>query len=136
MQRVKPRPLLACAVLIALVAVAGACGSGEPPPSSTTLEETLGVDGEGNLVVADGEPYTVRTELVQAQSDRKNRRRSLVVFHHLSDFGIIDEESPLRSEWLEACDSTIHAGAFQNGHAFNARVYPRFQHVVHMGAVV
>jgi len=71
------------------------------------------VDSEGNLVVTEGEPYTVRTELVQAQSDRKNRRLSLVVFHHLSDFGIVDEESPLRSEWLEGCDSTIHDGAFR-----------------------
>ena len=113
MHRAKLRPLLTGAVLIALAAIAFACGSNEPPPSGTTLEETLGVDGEGNLVAAEGEPYTVRTELIQAQSDRKNRRLSLVVFHQLSDLAIIDEESPLRSEWLEACDSTIYDGAFR-----------------------
>ena len=113
MHRVKRRLLLTGVVLIALAAIAFACGSDEPPPSGTTLEQTLGVDGEGNLVVADGEPYTVRTELIQAQSDRKDRRLSLVVFHQLSGLGIIDEESPLRSEWLEACDSTVHAGAFR-----------------------
>ncbi|MCH7484186.1 MAG: TIGR03767 family metallophosphoesterase [Chloroflexi bacterium] len=113
MHRAKLRPLLTCAVLIALSGIAFACRSGEPPPSGTTLEETLGVDGEGNFVAAQGEPYTVRTELIQAQSDRKNRRLSLVVFHQLSDFGIVDEESPLRSEWLEGCDSTVHDGAFR-----------------------
>ena len=113
MHRAKLRPLLSCAVLIALVGIAFACRSDEPPPSGTTLEETLGVDGEGNLVVTEGEPYTVRTELIQAQSDRKDRRLSLVVFHQLSDFGIVDEESPLRSEWLEGCDSTVHDGAFR-----------------------
>ncbi len=122
MHRVKLRLLLASAVLLTLAAIAAACGSGEPPPSDTTLGETLGVDGEGNLVVAEGEPYTVRTELVQAQSDRKNRRLSLVLFHHLSGLGIIDEESPLRSEWLEACDSTVHAGAFRPQESLSLQV--------------
>jgi metallophosphoesterase (TIGR03767 family) len=106
-------PSLLTIAILAVLAVTAACGSGEPPPSGTTLEKTLRVDGGGNLVVGEGEPYTVRTELVQAQSDRKDRRLSLVVFHQFADFDITDEESPLRSEWLEACDSTVRAGAFR-----------------------
>ena len=54
MHPVKLRLLLTGALLVALAAIAGACGSDEPPPSGTTLEETLAVDGEGNLVVAEG----------------------------------------------------------------------------------
>ncbi|HEY5625050.1 MAG TPA: hypothetical protein VIT93_01030, partial [Dehalococcoidia bacterium] len=120
--RAKLPPLLACAVLITLAAIGAACGSGEPPPSGTTLERTVGVDGEGNLVLAEGEPYTVRTELVQAQSDRKDRRLSLVLFHQLAGLGIVDEESPLRSEWLEACASTVSAGAFRPQESLSLQV--------------
>ncbi|MEX0682413.1 MAG: TIGR03767 family metallophosphoesterase [Dehalococcoidia bacterium] len=94
------------------LAMAAACGSGEPP-SGTTLERTIAVDADGNLFEAAGEPYTVRTELAQAQSGREDSRRSLVLFHQLSDFRIVDEESPLRNEWLEDCPTAVNAGAFR-----------------------
>ena len=114
--------LFVCAALLALLALAAACKSDEPPPSGTTLTQTLGVDSEGNLVVAEGEPYTVRTELAQAQSDRRDRRLSLVVFHQLSDFGIVDEESPLRSEWLEACNSAVNDKSFRSQESLSLHV--------------
>ncbi len=114
--------LFVCAALLALLALAAACKSDEPPPSGTTLTQTLGVDSEGNLVVAEGEPYTVRTELAQAQSDRRDRRLSLVVFHQLSDFGIVDEESPLRSEWLEACNSAVNDESFRSQESLSLHV--------------
>lgn len=117
-----PLRLIVVGALYSALALAIACGSGEPPPSGTTLEATLGVDGEGNLVVAAGEPYTVRTELVQAQSDRVNRRLPLVVFHQFAGFGIIDEESPLRSEWLEDCGTAVHAGAFRPQESLSLQV--------------
>lgn len=122
MHRAKLCSLITIAVLIALSVIAAACGSGEPPPSGTTLEKTLKVDSEGNLVVGEGEPYTVRTELVQAQSDRMDRRLSLVVFHHFADFDITDEESPLRNEWLEACDAAVNAGAFRPQESLSLQV--------------
>ncbi|HUF54319.1 MAG TPA: hypothetical protein VMR52_11175 [Dehalococcoidia bacterium] len=104
---------LKAGLLVALLALFLACGSDEEPPLGTTLEETVAVDLEGNLVLGPGEEYTVRTELAQAQAGRDRGRRSLVVFHQLTDFHIVDEESPLRSEWLDACPSTVSTGAFR-----------------------
>lgn len=102
---------LVLAVLVPLLVIA--CGSDEAPPSGTTLEETIAVDAEGSLVHDEGEPYTVRTELAQAQSGRDGVRRSLTVFHQLSGFNIVDEESPLRREWLDACGLTALASSLR-----------------------
>lgn len=90
-----------------------ACGGEEQQPDATTLDRTIAIDPEGNLVSAEGEPYAVRTELAEAQTGRENRRRSLVVFHHLSDFRILDEESPARSEWQEDCVPPAAIDAFR-----------------------
>ncbi len=79
----------------------------------TTLDGTIGLDEDGALVPAAGEPYEVRTDLGEAQAGREGRRRSLVVFHHLTDFRILDEESPLRSEWVESCEPPLSTGAFR-----------------------
>ena len=90
-----------------------ACGGGEEKRRATTLERTIQRDAEGNLVYGSGEPYVVRTELAQAQTGREGRRRSVVVFHHLSDFRILDEESPLRAEWSDECDPPPSTEAFR-----------------------
>lgn len=93
-------------------AVAMACG-GAKRQLLTTLDGTIGLGGEGVLVRRPGEPYEVRTELAQAQVRRELRRRPLAVFHHFSDFRVVDEESPLRSEWVESCDPPLATGAFR-----------------------
>ena len=80
-----------------------ACGGDEERPE-TTVDRTIVTDESDNLVYGPGEPHVVRAELAQAQSGREGRRRSLIVFHHLSDFRIVDEESPLRNEWADACE--------------------------------
>jgi metallophosphoesterase (TIGR03767 family) len=105
----KPTILL----LAASILIMAACNSDDEPPLGTTLEETVLLNEEGNLVAGPGEPYTVRTELAQAQADRASNRRSLVVFHQLTDFHILDEESPLRSEWLESCSTAVSNPAFR-----------------------
>jgi metallophosphoesterase (TIGR03767 family) len=55
----------------------------------------------------------VRTDLAAAQTGREGRRRSLLAFHHFSDFRIVDEESPLRSEWVDGCESLASTSAFR-----------------------
>ena len=92
-----------------------ACGGSDndDPEAVTTLERTIARDLQGNLVFAPGEPYTVRTDLAQAGAGRASARRSLLVFHHLSDFRILDEESPLRAEWSDECDRPPNVTAFR-----------------------
>jgi metallophosphoesterase (TIGR03767 family) len=88
------------------VAAWAACGGAGSGPGTTTLDRTISIEG-GNLVSGPGEPYAVRTELATAQSGRSDRRRSLIVFHHFSDFRILDEESPARAEWQDQCDPPV-----------------------------
>ena len=109
---VLPVRLLAVSVLCLLLAVA--CGSDDTESVvPTTLEWTLILQPDGTFVPGPGEPHEVRTELEAAGAERATNRRSLVAFHHLSDFRLVDEESPLRSEWLESCGSPVTASAFR-----------------------
>ncbi len=110
--RLGRRRLLQGAGLLSLnLLIALACGGDEQP--LTTLDRTIGLDDEGSLVKAPGEPYVIRTELAPARAGREGTRRALLAFHHLSDFRIVDEESPLRSEWVESCQTSLFAGAFR-----------------------
>jgi metallophosphoesterase (TIGR03767 family) len=96
--------------------VAGACGGGSEdavPPVLTTLEQTIVLQPDGSFLPGPGEPHVVRTELDVAGADRESNRRSLIVFQHLADFRLIDEESPLRSEWLESCPVPVTTSAFR-----------------------
>lgn len=79
----------------------------------TTIDGTIGLDEGGSLAHLPGESYVVRTDLAEANAGRQDRRQSLLLFHHFSDFRIVDEESPLRSEWVESCGPTITTDAFR-----------------------
>lgn len=92
--------------------VLGACSDKREDGAATTLDRTIGLGPDGSLLGGPGEPYAVRTELGEAQSGRDGRRRSLIAFHHLSDFRITDEESPARAEWQAECSPPV-AGAFR-----------------------
>lgn len=91
----------------------GAACRGRDGTTPTTLEGTIVRAADGSAAPGPGEPYVVRTELSPAQAARAEKRRSLLVFHHLSDFRILDEESPLRSEWAEDCDPPLSTAAFR-----------------------
>ena len=90
-----------------------ACGRKSEDLTVTTVDRTIAIDSEGNLVRGPGEPYSVRTELADAQSGREARRVPLLAFHHLSDFRITDEESPARAEWQESCSPPISRESFR-----------------------
>lgn len=114
------RQLLRAAVWLGLGAVASAACRETSEPPLTTLDATIILTPEG-LTRGPGAPYAVRTELAEAQAGREARRRSLLVFHHLSDFRLTDEESPLRSEWVESCPSPLATGAFRPQESLSAQ---------------
>ena len=98
-----------------------ACGGEEKRRVLTTLDRTVALGDDGALSLGPGEGYVVRTDLAQAQAGREAARRSLATFHHLSDFRIVDEESPLRSEWVEACAEPLSTGAFRPQETLSAQ---------------
>ena len=79
----------------------------------TTLDSRIVLQEDRSLGTAPGEPYEVRTDLAAAEAGREERRRSLVAFHHFSDFRLVDEESPLRSEWVDSCPTGFSTSAFR-----------------------
>lgn len=96
---------------IALASVLGCRGGDER--SLTTIDRTILLGEDGVLREGPGEPYEVRTELAEAEAGREGRRRSLVVFHHFTDFQLLDEESPLRGEWQDSCPIPLSIAAFR-----------------------
>ncbi len=94
-----PRPL-PLAAIAALVLAPSASGHGK-----STLEQTI-VGGDKTeafqfLRIGPGEPYAVRTNLVEPQPGREGRRHSLAYFGQISDFQLSDEESPARVEFTD-----------------------------------
>src|SRR6266545_2046836 len=112
--KIARRGFLKSAGLVGAVAVLAIACRSSRKSALTTVESTIRLDDEGgSLAYSAGQPYVVRTDLADAQGGREDRRRSLLAFHHFSDFRIVDEESPLRSEWVEACSPTITTDAFR-----------------------
>ena len=71
----------------------------------TTLEGTIVVGTDGTLECGPGQDLVVRTELAEPGSDRAQNRRSLLSFGAIADVQLADEESPLRGEWADKCES-------------------------------
>ena len=82
----------ACAAALTLAAVASAA-------PHTTLERTVqDLDGDNLLETAPGEDYTV---VGAPQGWRPPRQGSIINFLQLTDFQVVDEESPARVEFLD-----------------------------------
>ena len=98
---------LAAAALAAPVALA-------EPAGKTTLEETI-QPGDGAfapLTAGPAEKYLVRRAPgAKARSKRAAKRRSMVFFGQLTDPQIVDEESPLRVDFIDGA-----AGAVKSSH--------------------
>jgi metallophosphoesterase (TIGR03767 family) len=100
------------AVLIASLAIPAAAGAA---PSDTeaqsTVEQRLVPAAPGSfrfLQLGEGEPYTVRQELAEANPERAETRTSLAYFGQLSDFQLADEESPARLEIIDPLSSPLN----------------------------
>jgi metallophosphoesterase (TIGR03767 family) len=85
--------------LAALSLLAPAAAHARP---QTTLSQTIADrDGDYRLEPAPGDPYVVRQDLGAANPDRARTRAEELFFGQLTDIHVIDEESPLRVEFLD-----------------------------------
>jgi metallophosphoesterase (TIGR03767 family) len=87
---------------VLLATTIGALALTEASGASGTLDRTiLDRDGDNRLEAAPGESHAVREELAPARPGREGRRRSRLFFSQMSDLHVVDEESPLRVEFLD-----------------------------------
>jgi metallophosphoesterase (TIGR03767 family) len=91
----------------------GAFAVGGPvSPTGTTLVKTLqrgtpGVGGYAPVVVKPGEPHTLRTDLGgTATITRDATRTTVLTFAHMTDVHLIDEQSPMRLEYVDRFEDT------------------------------
>ena len=103
----RSRTLIAACLAAGLAALAA--GAAQPP--ATTLAGTI-VDrnGDGRLDPGPAEQRRVRTELGTPQAGRQSRRRLLLSFVQLTDFQLVDEESPARVELVDRYGGSLDAG--------------------------
>ena len=103
----RSRTLIAACLAAGLAALA----AGAAPPPATTLGGTI-VDRnrDGRLDPGPAEQRLVRTELGAPQAGRQSRRRLLLSFVQLTDFQLVDEESPARVELVDRYGGSLDAG--------------------------
>jgi metallophosphoesterase (TIGR03767 family) len=99
--------------LLITLAAAGALAIGASaatPPASTIARTVIDRNGDGLLEFGPGEPLLVREQLAAAQAGRQTRRRPLVFFAQMTDFQLVDEESPARVELVDRYGGSLSAG--------------------------
>jgi hypothetical protein len=101
---VSRRPPVACIVSALLVALPVTAHAAPRTTVTLTIQDT---DDDRLLEHAPGEPYVV---IGRQQGFRPPRHGSILNFLQLSDFQMVDEESPGRVEFL---DTTQQGGAFR-----------------------
>ncbi len=73
-------------------------------PAGTTLERSITTRGSGpyfRLGYGPGWPILVRDELATPKPGRESRRRALATLLHLTDFQLVDAQSPARVEFVD-----------------------------------
>lgn len=89
---------------------------GSLTPTTTTLSGTLvrgtpGAGGYAPVVVAAGEPHTVRVDFVPTPgATRAATRTNLLSFAHMTDVHLIDEQSPMRVEYVDRLEDQYAPG--------------------------
>lgn len=87
---------------VGLALILAATAVGAAGDTRTTIGRTIGdADGDNLLEYLAGDGYLVRTELAPASGDRGKRRASTLFFAQLTDTHVLDEESPLRAEFVD-----------------------------------
>jgi metallophosphoesterase (TIGR03767 family) len=87
---------------VALVAALALAAIPSAVYATSTLQRTI-VDANGDNLLERGPPeaYAVRSELLGGTRPRPNAPRTLVRFAQLTDTQLVDEESPLRVEFID-----------------------------------
>jgi metallophosphoesterase (TIGR03767 family) len=92
-------------------------GNAHDTSGISTLDQTITGDdpklGFSFLRLGPGEPYVVRTDLAPAKKNRERRRVSRTYFGQLSDFQLVDEESPARVEFFDDDPSGAASSAWR-----------------------
>ena len=94
---------------VALAAVAALAAGAAPPPPTTLAGTIVDRNGDGLLEAGPGEQRVVRIELAAAQAGRESRRRTLISFVQMTDFQLVDEESPARVELVDRYGGSLNA---------------------------
>ena len=102
----RPRTPTAAAVLAGALALSA---SAAPPPTTTAGGSISDRNGDGRLEAAPPDARIVRTELAPAQAGRASRRRVLISFLQMTDFQVVDEESPARVELVDRYGGSLNA---------------------------
>ena len=92
-----------------------ASGQASPPEPCglTTLDATLELADDGTLKCAEGQPIVVRDDLAEPKAGRAKSRKELATFFTIADVQLADEESPLRAEWADKCQTHPADAAFR-----------------------
>lgn len=88
-------------IFLVLAALLLAATPAAARPQTTVVQTIADRDNDDQLEPAPGESHLVRDDLEQPRPGRQRRRVPLTFFAHLSDTHVIDEESPLRVEFLD-----------------------------------
>jgi metallophosphoesterase (TIGR03767 family) len=88
-------------VLIAAALVLAAAPAADARPQTTVTQTIVDRDQDDRLETGPGEAHLVRDDLERPQSGRDRRRLAQLFFAQMTDTHVIDEESPLRVEFLD-----------------------------------
>lgn len=81
-----------------------------PPPTTTLTATIVDRNGDGLLETARGETLVAREEFMPARPSRLESRRALLFFAQMTDFQLVDEESPARVELVDKYGGSLSGG--------------------------
>ncbi|MEV0459197.1 TIGR03767 family metallophosphoesterase [Catellatospora methionotrophica] len=111
---------------LGLVRGGGDAAHAVEPPFKTTLEQTLLIDETSGpfkaIVYGPEEPHILRTDVAESIT-KPSVERPLIAFAQMSDMQIVDDQSPMRVEWLDeyANEGAPHNGSYPTGSAYRAQ---------------
>jgi metallophosphoesterase (TIGR03767 family) len=94
----------------AVASVLAIAADAAPPPPTTLSATIVDRNGDGLLESARGEPLLAREEFMPARPTRLETRRPLLFFAQMTDFQLVDEESPARVELVDRYGGSLSAG--------------------------
>jgi metallophosphoesterase (TIGR03767 family) len=87
---------------VPVVALLACAPSAFAVPRTTESQTILDRDGDNRLEPAPGDAYETRFDLGTPSANRARTRTRLIFFGQMTDTHVVDEESPLRVEFLDA----------------------------------